>query len=88
MSAVCGPVVDVALEMRADREGEDVQFIHQEIYENNELEAGFRPQVRAFGLPTEPWLFTVDSDGRIAARIEGAFGAAELDRAIDAAVAG
>jgi hypothetical protein len=88
MSAVCGPVVDVALEVRAEREGEDIEFIHQEIYENNELEAGFRPQVRAFGLPTEPWLFTVDRDGRIAARIEGAFGAAELDQAIDAAVTG
>lgn len=88
MSAVCGPVVDVALEERAEREGEDVAFIHQEIYEDNELEAGFRPQVREYGLPTEPWLFTVDRDGRIAARIEGAFGESELDRAIDAAVRG
>jgi len=85
MSAVCGPVVDVALEVRAERDSDEVQFIHQEIYEDNELEAGFLPQVRAFGLPTEPWLFTVDRDGRIAARIEGAFSAAELEAAIDAA---
>jgi len=88
MSAVCGPVVDVALEVKAQRDSDDVEFIHQEIYEDNELEAGFLPQVRAFGLPTEPWLFTVDRDGRIAARIEGAFSAAELDAAIDAAASG
>jgi hypothetical protein len=88
MSAVCGPVVDVALQVRAERDGDDVEFIHQEIYEDNELEAGFLPQVRAFGLPTEPWLFTIDRDGRIAARIEGAFSAAELDEAIEAAVRG
>jgi hypothetical protein len=85
MSAVCGPVVDLALEVRAERDSDDVEFIHQEIYEDNELEAGFVPQVRAFGLPTEPWLFTIDRDGRIATRIEGAFSAAELDEAIDAA---
>ncbi len=88
LSRVCGPVVDVALEVRAERDADDVEFIHQEIYENNELEAGFREQVRAFDLPTEPWLFTVDRDGRIAARIEGAFSAGELERAIEAATRG
>ncbi len=39
LSRVCGPVVDVALEVRAERDADDVEFIHQEIYENNELEA-------------------------------------------------
>jgi hypothetical protein len=83
-SRVCGPVVDVTLEVKASHEG-GVAFIHQEIYEDNELEAGFRPQVRAWSLPTEPWLFTVDRDGKVAARIEGAFSAGELERAIEAA---
>ena len=85
LSRVCGPVVDVALQVRAEREDDEVEFIHQEIYEDNELEAGFREQVRAFDLPTEPWLFTVDREGKVAARIEGAFSAGELERAIDAA---
>jgi hypothetical protein len=82
-SRVCGPVVDVALQVQAERE--DVEFIHMEIYEDNEVEAGFREQLRAFNLPTEPWLFTVDSEGKVAARIEGAFSAGELERAVDAA---
>jgi hypothetical protein len=87
-SSVCGPVVDVALDAQAEHEGDDVVFIHMEIYEDNQLEQGFRPQVRAFNLPTEPWLFTIDRDGKVAARIEGAFSADELERAIDAATTG
>ena len=88
VSSVCGPVADVTLEVQAEHEGDDVEFIHMEIYEDNQLEQGFRPQVRAFGLPTEPWLFTIDRDGKVAARIEGAFSGDELERAIDAATTG
>lgn len=87
-SSVCGPVVDVMLEVQAEHEGDDVEFIHMEIYEGNQLEQGFRPQVRAFDLPTEPWLFTIDRDGKVAARIEGAFSNDELERAIDTATSG
>jgi hypothetical protein len=87
-SRVCGPVVDVALEVKAARDGDDVEFIHQEIYEDNDPGAGFRPQVREWGLPTEPWAFAIDRDGEVAARLEGAFSARELQRAVDAAVRG
>jgi hypothetical protein len=82
-SRVCGPVVDVALQVQAEHE--DVEFIHMEIYEDNELEKGFREQVRAWDLPTEPWLFAVDAEGKVAARIEGAFSPGELERAVEAA---
>jgi hypothetical protein len=82
-SRVCGPVVDVALQVQSEHE--DVEFIHMEIYEDNELDKGFREQVRAWDLPTEPWVFTVGADGEVAARIEGAFSAGELERAVEAA---
>jgi hypothetical protein len=85
---VCGPVVDLTLQAKAAHAGEDVGFIHMEIYEDNEFDAGYRSQVRAFDLPSEPWLFAVDDDGKVAARLEGAFGADELERAIDAATSG
>ncbi|HEX2160528.1 MAG TPA: hypothetical protein VHF88_01755, partial [Thermoleophilaceae bacterium] len=84
-SRVCGPVIDVTEQVKAER-GDEVAFVHQEIYVDNQIDKGQRPSVAAFGLPTEPWLFAVDADGRIAARIEGAFSADELHRAIDAAV--
>jgi hypothetical protein len=86
-SRVCGPVVDVAEEVKAER-GDDAEFIHMEIYRDNQLEKGYRPQVVEWRLPTEPWLFTIDRRGRIAARIEGAFSARELNEAIDKAVRG
>ena len=84
-SRVCGPVVDIAEQVKAERGGEAV-FIHQEIFRDNEIDKGFRPQFAAWKVTTEPWLFAVDRRGRIAAKIEGAFSAKELDRAVDAAV--
>jgi hypothetical protein len=86
-SRVCGPVIDVAEQVKAQR-GDAVEFVHQEIFRDNDLGKGFRPQVAAWELPTEPWAFAIDRDGRVAARIEGAFSAKELNAAIDAAVRG
>lgn len=84
-SRVCGPVADIAEQVKADR-GDEAVFIHQEIFRDNEVEKGFRPQFAAWNLITEPWLFAIDRRGRIAARMEGAYSAEELERAVDAAV--
>ena len=86
-SRVCGPVVDVTEEVKAKRGG-DAEFVHMEIYRDNEVEKGFRPQVLRWRLPTEPWLFAVDRRGRIAAALEGAFSARELEAALRAATSG
>ena len=86
-SRVCGPVVDIAEEVKSER-GDDADFIHMEIYKDNEIDQGCRPQVRAWQLPTEPWVFTIDRRGKVAARLEGAFSARELNAAIDKAVDG
>jgi hypothetical protein len=84
-SRTCGPVVDLAEQLKAEL-GERVAFIHQEIYVDNDPSKGYRPQLKAFNLQSEPWLFTFDRDGRVAARLEGAFGLEEFRRAIDAAL--
>ncbi len=81
-SRVCGPVVDVAEQVKAEH-GDDVAFIHQEIYEDNVFDKGLREQVKAYGLPTEPWLFVIDDNGRVQTSLEGAFSADELERAVD-----
>jgi hypothetical protein len=86
-SRVCGPVADVAEQVKDEHEG-DVEFIQMEIYRDNSIEKGFRPQVAAFGLPTEPWLFTIDTRGKVAARLEGAFSPGELDAALEKAEKG
>ena len=80
-SRVCGPVVDIAEQVKASYEG-DAEFIHMEIYNDNELDKGFREQVLAWKLPTEPWVFTIDAQGKVAARLEGAFSARELEAAL------
>ncbi len=82
---VCGPVVDVAEQVKAKR-GDQAEFIQMEIFRDNDPQKGYRPQVRAFNLPTEPWVFAIDKSGKVAARIEGPFSAPELNRAVDAAV--
>ncbi len=84
-SRVCGPVIDLTEQVKAER-GDDVAFVHQEIYVDNQIDKGQRPQVAAWGLPTEPWLFVVGADGRVAARFEGAFSADELNAALDRVV--
>jgi hypothetical protein len=80
-SRVCGPVVDIAEQVKASYDG-DAEFIHMEIYNDNELDKGFREQVLAWNLPTEPWAFTIDREGNVAARLEGAFSARELEEAL------
>lgn len=84
-SRVCGPVTDVGVYMQ-HLYGSKVAFIHQEVYVDNNPSKGLRPQLLAYHLQTEPWLFTFNKQGRIAARIEGAFGINEFRQAIQAAL--
>jgi hypothetical protein len=84
-SRVCGPVVDIELQLRA-KYGERMDFSHQEVYVDNNQQAGLREPLKQFGLPTEPWLFTVGRDGRVAARLEGSFGLNAFEDAIQAAL--
>src|SRR3954467_3050364 len=80
-SRVCGPTVDIVEQARADTKAH-VAFIHQEIYNDNQVNKGFRPQVKAWHLPTEPWTFVISKGGRVSTRFEGAFSTGELERAI------
>jgi hypothetical protein len=86
-SRVCGPVVDVAAQLESVF-GARVAFIHNEVYVDNDPGKGLRPQLKAFHLQTEPWLFAIDRRGRIVARLEGAFGIAEMRAAIERALRG
>jgi hypothetical protein len=80
-SRICGPVVDVAMQVQSDY-GDRVSFIQQEIYRDNTVDKGYTPQVQAWRLPTEPWIFVIDRTGKVAARFEGAVSVGELERAV------
>src|SRR5215203_2570296 len=84
-SRVCGPVVDITEQEKANSANGDVAFIHMEVFRDNRIDKGIRPQMAAFHLLSEPWLFTFDRSGKVAARIEGAFSERELAQAIAAA---
>ncbi len=84
-SRVCGPVVDIALQLKATY-GDRVTFIHQEVFVDNDPNKGLRPPLRAFNLPTEPWLFVFDQDGRLTTRLEGSFGFNAVERALNSAL--
>jgi hypothetical protein len=85
ISRVCGPVTDVAVQLQK-KFGDKVDFIHQEVYVDNQPSKGLRPQLTAFHLRTEPWLFAINREGKIVSRLEGAFGTTELAQAIQAAL--
>ena len=76
-SRVCGPVTDIALQMQA-KYGDQMTFIHQEVYVDNDVNKGLREPLKQFNLPSEPWLFVVDKNGTITARLEGSIGVARV----------
>jgi hypothetical protein len=78
----CGPVVQVVQAVASDWKGKGVDFIHVEVYADNDPANGVNEWVAAWNLPTEPFTFVVDGDGVIRAKLEGAFSTAELDAAL------
>jgi hypothetical protein len=84
-SRVCGPVTDIALQLEA-KYGSKMECIHQEVYVDNDPKAGLRAPLKAFRLPTEPWLFVIGSDGKITARLEGSFGLRAFENALKTAL--
>jgi hypothetical protein len=82
-SRICGPVTDVAVALQHEFGGR-IAFIHEEVYVGNQPTRGLRPQLKAFHLQTEPWLFVINRQGVITARLEGAFGLGELRQALEA----
>jgi hypothetical protein len=80
-SRVCGPVVDVAEQVK-EAYGDKAAFVHMEIFNDNDPSKDVRPQVREFGLPSEPWVFVIDRNGVVRTAIEGAFGVDRLTRAV------
>lgn len=80
-SRVCGPVTDEAEQVKQEF-GDRVAFIHQEIYNNNNINDGPRPQMRAFHLDTEPWAYVIDKSGNVSTVLQGPFSVQELEAAV------
>ncbi|MDL2335420.1 MAG: hypothetical protein QFC55_05265 [Chloroflexota bacterium] len=98
-SATCGPTLNVVKSVAANYKGR-LTFIHVEPYELTMTDGHLQPvldesnnpipvqSVNDWGLPTEPYVFVVDADGRLTAKFEGIAAADELTAAFDADLAG
>jgi hypothetical protein len=80
-SRVCGPVTDIAEQVKQEF-GDKVAFIHQEIYNNNRINDGPRPQMTAFHQNTEPWAYVIDRSGKVSTVLQGPFSVQELQAAV------
>jgi hypothetical protein len=80
-SRVCGPVTDIAEQVKAQY-GDKVAFIHQEIYNNNRINDGPRPQMVSFHQDTEPWCYVIDRSGKVSTVLQGPFSVQELQAAV------
>jgi hypothetical protein len=81
-SRTCGPTVDVVDAVRRRFARSRVRFIHVEIFEGNDPNRGVNRWVKEWRLPTEPWVFVVGANGRIAHKFEGSVSVRELSQAV------
>lgn len=93
-TATCGPTLDIVKDVAPDY-AESVTFIHVEPYELEQgaggalqpvLENGQLvpvPWVLEWGLLTEPYVFVVDAEGNVAAKLEGIASEEELRAALE-----
>ncbi|MEZ5175368.1 MAG: hypothetical protein R2823_04100 [Acidimicrobiia bacterium] len=88
VSAACGPLLDQTKTVMSSLP--DVDFVHIEVYLGFH-EQGFvsdgdhlSPAVTAFGLLNEPWIYVMDEEGIVIARIEGVLGDGELESILNA----
>jgi len=84
-SQFCGPVLDEMLKVMGPYQ-ERVQFVHVDIYTNT-TGTTQSPTVKAWNLPSEPWLFGIDGAGNVTARLDTAFGKTEMVALLDGLVA-
>lgn len=72
----CAPVLQSMKEARAAT-GDAVNYIHIEVYDDFQ-EMTLTKELAEWGLESEPWVFVLDGEGRVAARFAGPVSPEEL----------
>jgi hypothetical protein len=92
-TATCAPALDIVKSVAAFHK-DQVTFIHVEPYQLERVDGALQPVLsdqnlpiaveatNEWGLPTEPYIFVVDSNGKVAAKFEGVAAVEELEAAI------
>lgn len=77
----CAPVLNSVATVR-DQVGDAANFIHIEVYEDFQT-LRYVPEMAAWGLQTEPYIFVLDGSGRVTASLAGPVSPRELRQALD-----
>lgn len=91
-NAVCGPQVEVLSELR-EKYGDRANYVHIDYYQNpQEIQGDLTraipsPHLAEWGLRALEWTYVIGRDGAVAARFENFAPRAELDAALDEALA-
>ena len=84
-SRICGPTMEVMDELYS-RYGDAVAFVHVEPYDlamlRQQGQFQLAPAAAEWHLPSEPWVFVLDRQGRVAAKFEGVVTVEDLDAAL------
>ncbi|MBI1886552.1 MAG: hypothetical protein HYS09_09625 [Chloroflexi bacterium] len=91
-SRTCGPVMETVMDPLYNKYKGRAIFIHIEPYKLKELREGIgRIPVKAtneWKLESEPWIFVIDSQGKIAGKFEGIIGLKEVEQVLRDALKG
>lgn len=75
--AICGPVLDVLLDVAADHPG--IRFLHAEVYADPATDLKtYAPVIEPLGLHFEPCLVLADASGTVVDRLDTIYDRAEL----------
>ena len=76
-SRLCAPVVDSVKAVYADLQ-DSVNFIHIEVYKDFGPPLVYADEMDEWHLPSEPWTYVLDREGKVVARLGGPVSPAEL----------
>ena len=76
---MCGPVLEILIE-EIDISNKEIDVIHTEVYANpNSAELGeLAPIIKATGVIYEPFIFLINSDGKVLKRLDHIWDRREL----------
>jgi hypothetical protein len=84
-TAVCGPVLDIMIQLSADYPG--VEFVHAEVFENPgdgvTADTSLTDAVNTYGMKFEPSIIVADADGTVVRRLDFIFAEEEMREALD-----
>lgn len=85
-SRVCGPMMDAVVDPLFERYGDRVAFTHVEPYILEKAHQGELIAITTmeeWGLYTEPWLFIIDREGRVAGKFEAIAALEEVEPVLE-----